>query len=66
MVLPEGAMTCMFCHIHERLPGRARCEACAKIADAEAKEKKKISNAKSRGQQGYSQLSGDWLRKRLR
>lgn len=59
-------MTCLFCQIHPRLPGRARCEACAKVADALAKEKKKVSNAKARGQQGYSALSGEWLRKGLR
>jgi hypothetical protein len=66
LVLPEGfVMSCMSCGVRERMRGRARCEECAKVADAEAKEKKKVWNSTVRVQQGYNVLMGEWAKRRL-
>lgn len=58
-------MSCMSCGVRERMRGRARCEECAKVADAEAKEKKKVWNNTVRVQQGYNVLMGEWAKRRL-
>lgn len=55
-------MTCITCQIHERMRGRLRCEDCAKIADAAAKERK-AAQGWTRG--GFNAMMAEWAKKRL-
>lgn len=56
-------MTCITCQIHERMRGRLRCEDCAKIADAAARERK---NKPAWTRSGFNVMMAEWAKKRLR
>lgn len=55
--------TCITCQIHERMRGRLRCEDCAKLADAAARERK---NKPAWTRSGFNPMMAEWAKKRLR